>query len=468
MAARQCVLPARTLVGRLTTSSFSRAVVVTRFLKWVCVLAVSWLVTRFWTPSSEWNNVAGITAFSLAFCACAALAAGTYSFAVFALTRTTRDLFASIGFIALAVSSALQVFVDSVQNAAPLDDETLSWGILFAAAAFFLSRSINKSWKPSNGILSRAQLAVATATLTAFPVFQLQHALAILNAQYSTPEKYGIGNLVALAAFGSFAMAALAAQYQRREEANRNYEPLDGLLPGLGVAMLARAVSFERFDVWWWSTCTIWTACWTVFLVETAIRNATAHKLAREYAMESQALHKVSWALVGVTSPMELFNVLASTVREVVGAEIVALYLADEPGEALQTVAIAGPEICLASLGTTYAVRSPDRRPGFHSGHTARAFVTKQVQTADDVFVDVELVPWRMIARDDGRAVSLPIVHNGTALGVLSVYFSDKRDATAQKVRLLETIVAAATVSIETARSSLSRSGESAKTKRAA
>ncbi len=407
---------------------------------------------------------------SLTFYFCAALGAGAYAFGSFVLklNRTTRDFFASVGFIALAISAALQIVVDSFRETPTSNEELISWGILYASAAFLMSRLINKTWKPSNNLLLWLQRTIGTAALMAFPGFQIRYAVVLLNSTDGSPERYGIGNLVALTASGMLAMAALAAQWQRCKDASEGDEPLDRLLAGLSLAMLARGMSFDRFDAWWVSSYTVSVACWTVFLVETAFKNAASHKQAQEYAMESQALHKVSWALVGTTSPMEFFNLLTSTVREITGAQIVCLFIADESGNALESVGMAGPDICLESLGTVYPVKSPERRPGFHSGHTARAFLTKEIQTADDVFVDVELVPWRMIARDDGRAISLPIVHNDTCLGVLDVYFSDKRDATAQRIRLLETIVAAATVSIKIARSSLLTSMETRKWKKAA
>jgi len=61
-------------------------------------------------------------------------------------------------------------------------------------------------------------------------------------------------------------------------------------------------------------------------------------------------------------------------------------------------------------------------------------------------------VPWRMIGREDGCAVSLPLVDKGEAAGVLSLYFPDRSQWSSQRLRLLTTIAAAATPAIENAR----------------
>ncbi len=169
---------------------------------------------------------------------------------------------------------------------------------------------------------------------------------------------------------------------------------------------------------------------------------------------EMEALHEISWSLVGAVSFSELVTLFANRVRDRIGASIVAVYLADETGESLEVAAVSGPDICLQSLGATYKVVSGERWPGFHSGHTARAFTTKELQVALDVFVDVELVPWRIIAREDGCAVSVPLVDKGEAAGVLNLYFSDRRQVSAQRLKLLRTVAAAATPAIQNARSS--------------
>lgn len=78
---------------------------------------------------------------------------------------------------------------------------------------------------------------------------------------------------------------------------------------------------------------------------------------------------------------------------------------------------------------------------------------------ANDVFVDVELVPWRIVAADDGCAASIPLADHDVCIGVLDVYFSDASQLTTSRLRLLATIAAAATSAIEYALSK--QAGES-------
>jgi len=114
------------------------------------------------------------------------------------------------------------------------------------------------------------------------------------------------------------------------------------------------------------------------------------------------------------------------------------------------------PATRITRFGLEVAIRrSPpietDCRPGFHTGHTAKAFNSKQVHTASDVFVDVEFVPWPVIAVDDGCAASIPLVNQGAAFGALNLYFGQSRELTKQRLELLATIAASATPAIQNA-----------------
>ena len=371
------------------------------------------------------------------------------------LGRRIKDLLESVGFISVASSACLQVVLDSVRESASVGEELLSWGMVYATAAFCMSIFANKSWKPFRALLPSLQLAIGVIATLAFPALAVQKLAGLLTVGETGAEKYGLGSLTALGSFGLLATTLVAGNKIQASRAVKDGELKRSLLSGLALAMLGRAMSYERFDAWWMSSHLVFFASWIVFLIDTAIDDAIRHKEALENAAESEALHQISWALVGVQSPMELLNILVATVRESVGAEIVTMYLTDETEDVLHTAAISGPDICLRSLGSTYPVSSTDRRPGFHSGHTARAFLSKEVQVADDIFVDVEFVPWRLVARADGRAISLPIVHKDKRLGVLNVYFSDRRDATEQRLRFLKTVVAAVTPSVEMVRSSI-------------
>lgn len=423
------------------------------------------LLTRLLVQLQDWKPSPSCLAFNLAFCCCAAVAAGSYNFASFVLTRTISNLFIATGFISLATAIAVQTFMDSSGVRIHAEKEVMYWGVLYAAGAFCVAAIASKTWKSSKTFLSNIQLAAGVAIILAFPAFVVLQMGRLLAPDNLFVESSGTGRLVALGSCGLLAVALVVHHYTRRSD---NPGLTKCLCSGLLVSSVGRVMSVERFDPWWVSSHVMFVLCWVIFLVWATAIHAVAHNKLRESAVESQILHQISWTLVGAQSHIELFQLLASTIRESTGAEIVSLYMADESGENLHTVAIAGPEVCRWSLGGVYRVKSTDSRPGFHSGHTARAFLTGETQIAEDVFVDVEFVPWRIIARDEGCAASVPVLHKGAAIGVLNVYFSDKHVLTSDRVRLLETIVAAATSSLAIARASVLTGLQTQKARRAA
>lgn len=391
-------------------------------------------------------------AFDLAFCCCAALGAAVYCFAAFAISRLLRDLLASVGLCALSSAAGLQALADLSSSAPWPDERIITSGLLYASCAFFAASFAGKSWRPESRVGSWAQLAAGLMTTAVFPLVMLPDAVG--GRDTAAGAAYGMGSRAALVA-AVLLVGAAAGAFRLRRSVEQSASGIESyFFVSLAFAALSRALSSARFDCWWVCGQVLFLESWLVFVGVGSVENAVAHKERADRLDEMEALHDISWALVGAKTVRELVNLLANTVREKLGAAIVAVYLADEARESLEVAAISGPEICLKSLGARYRLLSTDRRPGFHSGHTARAFTTKEVQVAADVFVDVELVPWRIIARENGCAVSLPLIDKGEACGVLNLYFSDQRLLSPQRLRLLRTIAAAAGPAIENARSS--------------
>jgi len=185
---------------------------------------------------------------------------------------------------------------------------------------------------------------------------------------------------------------------------------------------------------------------WAALVVGNGIENAFAHKEAQDRLDELETLHDVSWSLVGAGTVGELLDLFVSTLVNKLGARIAAVYLADEPNW-LRLAAVCGSDE--ATVGIRYPLISDRPYPGFHSGHTAKAYASRHVQIANDVFVDVEFVPWRIIAQDDGCAVSIPLVDKDRCIGVLNVYFAEATEVSATRLRLLATVAAAGTSAVE-------------------
>jgi GAF domain-containing protein len=194
------------------------------------------------------------------------------------------------------------------------------------------------------------------------------------------------------------------------------------------------------------------SVAWLLMVSGFAAENAIMQRDVQDRLQELDALDQVSWSIVGAGSVRDLLDMFARTHHDQLGAKVAAIYLVDAAGENLELFAISGPNDCPGTVGKTYPIQSADRRPGFHTGHTVKALLTKEVQIANDVFVDVEFVPWRLIASDDGCAVSLPLVTGGDAIGVVNLYFGDCRQVTRQRLRLLATISGAAAPAIASAR----------------
>ena len=213
-----------------------------------------------------------------------------------------------------------------------------------------------------------------------------------------------------------------------------------------GAGLLFYCASQARFDIWSTMSQICFTWSWIALIVGNGIENAFAHKEAGERLDELETLHDVSWSLVGAATVKELLDLFVSTLVNKLGARIAAVYLSRD-SHSLELAASCGAED--SPIGRSYPLISDKPWPGFHSGHTARAYVSRQVQVVNDVFVDVEFVPWKIVAQDDGCAASIPLVDKDVCIGVLNVYFSDASDLTSTRLRLLATIAAASTSAVE-------------------
>lgn len=193
----------------------------------------------------------------------------------------------------------------------------------------------------------------------------------------------------------------------------------------------------------------ILAAMWFISVIGFGIESAITRKKARDRIEELEALREIAWSLVGIGTTAELLDLFTRTIKERMDASVSAVYLADDSSEVLTLSSACGTDEYSPPVGERYDVVSQVRRPGFHTGHTAKAFTSMDVQTKRDVFVDVDFVPWRIVAGEDGCAISLPLVDNGKALGVIDLYFRHHEQLTRQRIKLLTAIAASATPMIK-------------------
>lgn len=188
---------------------------------------------------------------------------------------------------------------------------------------------------------------------------------------------------------------------------------------------------------------------WITLLAGIVIDAAMTHNDLHEQVDEMEALRNISNNLVGISNIRKLLDTLADTIVKNLDVKIASVYLSDSKGECLELAATAGMDSYKREIGTKYEISSQNRRPGFHTGHTVSAYRSKEITFAHDLEVDAEFVPWRIIAEDDGCAISIPLINKEENIGVLNLYFAEHNKLTHRNFKLIMTLAAAATLAIE-------------------
>ncbi len=386
---------------------------------------------------------------TMAFCTCGALGGTCYCFASFVLTKELRHALASVGFFALCSGFVLQTIVDQVGTEPALYDWILGVSWLLASVAFVGAAYSNTVIQTSGKVQTFLASALTLILVLGFPLAVFSYAIdfTVFYAFNAVPER-ALAAYISEAAVGmiSFFLLLIAFRVSYRRAVwgqDRNSVIMYSFLVPCSLSLISRTASIVRFDAWWTTGHLMMIVAWFVFIVVAGLGNALVHKEARDRFAEMETMHKVSWSLVGATNTQKLPDRLVKMLAQELEAEIVSIYLSDNTKQSLRLIAQYGPDECLNRTGKIYPVFSTDRKTGFHSGHTAKAFISGEIQIADDVFIDVELVPWRMLAGHDGRAVSLPLIDKRETIGVLTLYFQERDQLTPQRLKLLTMIAAA-------------------------
>jgi hypothetical protein len=261
-----------------------------------------------------------------------------------------------------------------------------------------------------------------------------------------------VSSLVFIHALGMAAMmvglVVFAARYMEDEDAFS-----DGIARCLVLALTgmgALLVSRTDYDPLWWASHVLGISALLVLLIELAREFGASYSDAQTRIEHLEAVYRVSSQLSNTLDLRVVLLVLVSDIADMVQARYAAVMLVDDMGETLRAVATHGlPESPLKSNEPRKIEGSG--RPGFHSGHTARAFREKRICVVDDVFTDVEFVPWKLLARSNGYAVSVPLVYQDVALGALNLFFDAHIPINAERMRLFETLASSAAVAIANA-----------------
>lgn len=427
-----------------------------RLLIWCAVVVASSVAVGIVLPKGLYLPSRVLLAATYTIAATTGFGASVYCLSIFALERRLGSLLAATAFSVMGAGTVLQAAVD-LQGSPPAAYGWIAAIALMVAALLLVGEAHSTSrWRAANRLQSIGQFVIAGMAVIAFPLVTTPYVLdtSMLNGFSSSVSAASVCRIVDAALGVSTALLMCWALIANSRRYLANSDGLAGLvcyyLAACAVGLLFCSACGERFDRWYTmgQVCFVWS--WLALMVGNGIENAFAHKEARDRLEELEALHDVSWSLVGAGTVGELLEMFVSTIVNKLGAGIAAVYLADG-AERLELAAICGSEE--AKPGTKYPLVASGPFPGFHSGHTVKAHTSKQVQVAHDVFVDVEFVPWRVVAGDDGCAASIPLVDGDDGIGVLNVYFSDARQLTIARLRLLATIAAAGTSAIQYAMS---------------
>ncbi|MCX6374995.1 MAG: GAF domain-containing protein [Armatimonadetes bacterium] len=251
----------------------------------------------------------------------------------------------------------------------------------------------------------------------------------------------GLGVIVA-------ALAAFARRYI--EEEDRFSDAFVRSLVLVTAAAVSDMTTQHAYDLAWWISHVFMNLALLTLLIELGHEFGISYANSQSRIEHLEAVHRISSQLGTTLDLRVVLYVLVSDIADLLSARYASVMLVDDAGETLKSVATHGlPESPLRSSEPQQI--EENGRPAFHSGHTARAFREKRVCIVDDVFTDVEFVPWKVLAQCDGYAVSAPLVYQDVALGVLTLFFDAHVPLNDERIRLFETLASAAAVSVANA-----------------
>lgn len=428
-----------------------------RFLAWCVILLAGLVVGRFFACAHHSQPDMLVLTWMRGLGGTAAFGAAVYSFGRFVLGKEFRMLWTAAAFSALAGGSLLQTVADLGAGNSPIH-AIISTSAWLVASVFFLCAALSRfTWrvgtrKEAVGMAAAGAVVVAAIPLAVAPYAFDTSLLVKINSSANGALMLHFADCAAQV-FAPILMAfAVLGCYRRlRDENDRIAGIVCYFLAACLAGLIGLLFSSARFDEWWNTGHWMIALAWVVLVAGVEMEMAFSHKEAGERVAELETLHQVSWSLVGAGTTGELLDQFTRTLVGELDARVAAVYTAVDNGQKLELAAICGLNGDSPPIGTAYAAVSQERRPGFHTGHTAKAFTSTEVQIASDIFVDVEFVPWKMIAQDDGCAASIPLVNHGNSIGVMNLYFGSSKQLTRQRLKLFATIAAAAAPAIESA-----------------
>lgn len=245
----------------------------------------------------------------------------------------------------------------------------------------------------------------------------------------------------------SLAFGLFAWNFIRNED--RFSEGVTVCLLLFAVSHMTAILSLGSSDPAWWFSHVYSIGALSVLLVKLGVEFGMSYADAHARVDHLEAVHYISSRLSNTLDLRVVLLTFVTDTAKMLSARFSSIMLADEDGESLATIATYG--IIDASLQPSESQKVAGRGTGFHAGHTARSFRERQICVVDDVFTDVEFVPWRLLAKYDGYSVSIPLIYHEVPLGVLNLFFEKHIPLNDERIRLFRTLAASASVAIANA-----------------
>lgn len=413
-----------------------------RLIIWALFLIILNAVIAFHPSNLASANFAmqGISAVTLATSAIALL---VYALIKFGEKYEMRWLATAISSAAMAISGELAI--ERVFFHATVSCNTLS--IIFAAISILSLAYAGISRRQ----LSRSELQLALGIFLALTIAGIIYRqliyLLIAAAGYISPAG-------AIALLASISVACILAVVYHGQRYIADNDRLGGLLAYVCTTGSV-AVTFAWLEILfpmhisWHSEALITTAA-LILVIGLGIENGVAQRESNERLEELECLHAISWSLIGTETLNSLLSTFAEALCQKLEGTFVSVYLVDEDTPTVTNHAVHGLDSPERWLGKSYSL-TPQQRPGFHSGHTARALALKDIQVVSDVYADVEFIPWQEVGKHDGYVVSIPLLEGSKTVGVTNIFFDSIKPLTENRLRLFKTIATSVVPAIKNA-----------------
>jgi len=388
-----------------------------------------------------------------------ALSIASYAWVRFSWSRYSAWLLAALGFCSFGILVTAGVMVGTVFSGRTTGSQAAEWlfaASRIAAASMLLAATATRNRQTRRWGWKDYVRVVSTCTGACGGVITVLVAFAARSPGFLTRHSDTARYLVALGPdwVAALACGAAALFCVRRAhlEKDRHARLACFWLSPTAVACLMRGAMIEPSAGLWWQAYCLDLAAAAVATVGMSIHSAHATNRSMEEFAGLKAVHEISLALAAAPNLSALFPAFVEAVAKIMNARIVTLYLLDDTASALHLEATRGDDgVTTHNAGVIYSLE-PEPRPGFHSGHTAAALMTREMQVAQDVHIDVEFVPWRTVARSGGWAVSAPLVSRNASIGVLNIYLGQEHPVSADQLDLLSMIAALASPAIDSRR----------------